>query len=170
MAYDYEDLYRDTPDALGAPNADIAAFFDGRAGPLRVLDIGCGQGRDALPVARQGHHVHGVDLSPSGVRDMVQVARAEGLDVTGQVADLAGYTPDGTYDVLLIDRTLHMLAAAPRHAVLARLLTHLRADGWLLLVDEKSNMAGLRAVMHANSADWSVIREKAGLLFAQRRT
>ena len=170
MAYDYEDLYRDTPDALGAPNTDISAFFDGRAAPLRVLDIGCGQGRDALPIARLGHSVQGVDLSPSGVRDLVQAAEAEGLAVTGQVADLADYSPDGTFDVLLIDRTLHMLDFQPRHAVLTRLLTHLRADGWLLLVDKKSNMAGLRAVMHADAADWSVIRERAGLLFAQRRT
>jgi len=37
----------------------------GRTGPLRLLDLGCGTGNHALPLARRGHTVFGVDQSPS---------------------------------------------------------------------------------------------------------
>ena len=73
-----------------------------------LLDIGCGQGHVALLIARAGHRVVGVDLSPSGIHDMTRVATKEALPVEGIVADLSTFTPQGIFDVLLIDRTLHM--------------------------------------------------------------
>lgn len=164
MAYDYDSLYRTTPDALGQANAKISNFLDGLTGPLRVLDVGCGQGRDALPAARRGHSVLGIDLSPSGVAAMVETGKSEGLNLRGEVADITTFQSSETFDVLLIDRTLHMLDETPRHLCLQNLLHRLDAGGWLLLVDEPSNMAGLRAVCAAHGA-WEVAREDKGLLF-----
>lgn len=169
MGYDYDKLYRDTPDALGAPTkALLEAFRDHLAPGARVLDAGCGQGRDALPLARMGHEVVGVDLSPKGVADMVAAAQAEGLWDTGVAADLTGYTPDGAFDALLFDRTLHMLAVEDRHAVLARFLAHLKSGGLLLLADEASNMAGFRAVLEASGDSWEVLHDRRGHLFVRR--
>lgn len=85
-------------------------FFETFANPAaRVLDVGCGQGRDALFIARLGHSVVGVDLSAHGIRDLLAASKAERLDITGDVADITTYTPAGKFDVVLIDRTLHML-------------------------------------------------------------
>ena len=168
MAYDYDTLYRETPNALGQPNADIAAFFDDLDRPVRVLDVGCGQGRDALPIARRGHAVVGVDLSPAGISDMASAAKAESLDVTGHVADLRDYRPDGLFDILLIDRTLHMLDPAARHAVLGRMLNHLWPGGWLLLLDERSNMPGFVDVLARAKGVWRIEKQGAGLLFARQ--
>lgn len=50
----------------GAPNAVLMAFAQGLVaarGPLAVLDIGCGAGRNALPLAALGCEVVGTDLS-----------------------------------------------------------------------------------------------------------
>ena len=49
-----------------APNAallDYASRVQARSGALRVLDIGCGAGRNAVPLACSGAHVVGTDLS-----------------------------------------------------------------------------------------------------------
>lgn len=49
-----------------APNCrliDYAAALSGRARRLRVLDIGCGAGRNAVPLAQAGAAVCGADLS-----------------------------------------------------------------------------------------------------------
>ena len=169
MAYDYNTLYRENPNALGEPYAEFVQFFEGSsAGPLRVLDIGCGQGRDALFIARLGHHVMGVDLAEAGIADMLAAAKAEGLNIQGEVADIRSYQPDGMFEILLIDRTLHMLLdAAERHACFATLLAHLAPGGTLLLADENSNMAGLRGVMAATGRSWQTLLKKPGMLIAR---
>lgn len=48
-----------------AANSDLLAYAarKAHARPLRVLDIGCGAGRNAVPLARAGHRVTGTDMS-----------------------------------------------------------------------------------------------------------
>jgi 2-polyprenyl-3-methyl-5-hydroxy-6-metoxy-1,4-benzoquinol methylase len=38
----------------------VNAFFQA---PLRILDVGCGNGRDSYYLAAQGHKVEGIDAS-----------------------------------------------------------------------------------------------------------
>ncbi len=169
MGYDYDKLYREEADALGAPTkALLDAFADLLTTPSRVLDVGCGQGRDALPLARMGHVVVGVDVSPKGIADLTAAAAAEGLAITGHVADITSFVPEGRFDALLFDRTLHMLDAADRHAVLARLIGHLRPGGVLLLADEPGNMAGFRKVLDASGLRWESLKSTRGYLFQRR--
>lgn len=169
MGYDYDALYRDTPQALGAPNTQIAKqfdVFDGRS--FSVLDIGCGQGRDAIAIARRGHQVHGIDISPHGINDLAVIAKTEGLALTGEVADLLKYHPTAPFDVLLSDRTLHILAAPHRHALLSRVLPFVRPKGWAIIVDEPLNMDGIGQVFHQDSATWRAELSTRNTLVLQR--
>jgi len=169
MAYDYDKLYGSTPQALGEPTRVFVDFFESNEGKkFRVLDIGCGQGRDALFIARMGHTVVGVDMSPNGIRDLNKAAIQENLDIEGVVADLVTYTPDGTFDVVLVDRTLHMLPETDRLNVLARLLESVSLNGWVLIADERSNINGFKTVVAANSHDWTIDLETGGTLFIRR--
>lgn len=166
MAYDYDALYKTTPDALGDPTQVFVTFFEDLPdAPLRVLDIGCGQGRDALFIARLGHHVTGVDLSPHGIQDLTTAAKAEGLNITGVTADITSYTPDALFDVILIDRTLHMLPDQQRDTVLAHLIRSTTPDGWVLIADEKSNMPGFKRVFADDSRTWTPTLDTNSTLF-----
>ncbi|WP_409070426.1 class I SAM-dependent methyltransferase [Aliifodinibius sp. S!AR15-10] len=44
------------------------------------MDFGCGQGRDALFIARMGHRVLGVDISKTGISQMLDEANRENID------------------------------------------------------------------------------------------
>lgn len=107
---DYETLYAEQDAVCGAPFAEFVRFFDDLTPVRSVLDLGCGQGRDALVAGRRGHRVLGVDLSASGVRQMVQTADSEGLLVTGaanrlerQIAAAVGPPAGDDEDPMLLD-------------------------------------------------------------------
>lgn len=168
MGYDYDALYRAQPNALGMPTQEFVRFFDAYdLRGARVLDVGCGQGRDAVFIARMGHSVLGIDISPHGIRDLVATAAREGLDIRGAVVDITAYTPPERFDIVLIDRTLHMLGRDERIATFARLIDAVENGGWLLLADEPSNMADFQQVLRGHTHDWDITPQKRGFLFAR---
>lgn len=170
MAYDYNSLFRQTPHALGEPTKAFCDFFKTyRRKGARILDVGCGQGRDALFIARLGHLVTGVDLAPAGISDLLEEAAREGLAVEGHVADITDYDPVGLFDVIVIDRTLHMLDREPRLDVLRKLIGHLSHEGFLLIADEPSNLPDFRDLLHTSPDAWRICREAKGMLFVQRQ-
>jgi SAM-dependent methyltransferase len=68
----------------------------------RLLDAGCGSGQFAIPFARRGAFVTGVDLSPQMIRLAAEGSQGEDLCVDWRVGDL-GRLPDSdaTYDAIL---------------------------------------------------------------------
>ena len=169
MATDYEEFYRENRHGLGAPTREFVAFFNafGRQG-ASVLDVGCGQGRDALFIARLGHFVQAIDLSPAGISDLRKDAAAEGLKIDAEVADIRDFTTRRRFDVIVIDRTLHMLAADDRIVVLHKFLGFSKRNAFVLIADETSNIPAFKAALQSSRWKWSITLERRGFLFAQR--
>ncbi len=169
MAYDYDELYGSTPWALGEPTPFIVDHFTQMTGSnLTILDVGCGQGRDAIFLAKLGHKVTGIDLSANGISDLEELAKESGLSIAGEVVDLCNYTPDGQFDVVLIDRTLHMLAENDRLAALSRLLGGVAKNGQVFIADERSNISGFMGVLEASDVTWQIVYNKDGYLIADK--
>lgn len=85
----------------------LAAHLPTAAGEtLTVLDAGCGQGTQALALARLGHYVVGVDRSEEMLRAARAAAEEESVDVQGRLhfqrADLLALGEDlaGRFDVV----------------------------------------------------------------------
>ena len=78
---------------LRGPNAAVAA---------RVLELGVGTGRLALPLAARGLEVHGVDSSPAMLARLRAKPGGDGVGVVeGDFADV-GTIVDGEYDLVLL--------------------------------------------------------------------
>ena len=170
MATDYEKFFQHKPHGLGEPTKEFVAFFDTYAPKhARVLDVGCGQGRDSLFIARLGHSVTAVDLSPSGIRQLNADAKKQGLRVRTEVADIRNFAWGGPYDVIVINRTLHMLLPEERIAVLLALLESTRPGTHVLIADERSNLPAFKAVIDDSAGSWAPTLEHRGFLFTQRK-
>lgn len=76
----------------------------------RVLDIGAGEGADAIRLALLGYEVDAVELSPVGAGKIKAFAREAGVKVRVTVGDVRDYVPDGLYDVIICNGVLHYLA------------------------------------------------------------
>ncbi|MER6056211.1 class I SAM-dependent methyltransferase [Streptomyces albidoflavus] len=78
-------------------NSPLLRFLEG----ARVLDMCCGPGVFAEPLARRGYDVTGVDLSPAMI-DRARARAAEtGTEVTYHREDARTYTPEKSFDVAL---------------------------------------------------------------------
>jgi SAM-dependent methyltransferase len=73
----------------------------GLTGRESVLDLACGFGRHALVLARRGHPVVGVDITPAYVADAAETARAEGLPATFHCMDIRDAAYANEFDVVL---------------------------------------------------------------------
>jgi len=63
--------------------------------PGRVLDLGCGQGRNSVWLATLGHEVTGLDLSPVAIDQARRLAAEAGVDVEFAATDLTQWEPAG---------------------------------------------------------------------------
>lgn len=72
---DHPDMYGGDPSAAAVAAADVFSS----AGMATVLELGAGQGRDTLYLARRGFHVHALDYAPEGVEAIEAKATAAGL-------------------------------------------------------------------------------------------
>ena len=59
--------------------------------PYRVLDIGCGEGRNAIFLAGLGHTVDAFDISAAGIEKAREIARLSGARVNFFRCDLGEY-------------------------------------------------------------------------------
>jgi 2-polyprenyl-3-methyl-5-hydroxy-6-metoxy-1,4-benzoquinol methylase len=167
----YEKIYSAERHALGKPTQAFVDFFNQQErSNLSVLDLGCGQGRDALFIARLGHSVLGVDLSPTGIAQLNDDAEKEGLEIKALVADLTQYQPTGEYDIVVINRTLHMLEPSERLDVLRRVVPHMTRNGFVLIADERKNLPAIRDFFANQSGEWQIVKESRGLLFMLKQS
>lgn len=122
----------------GSPNAVLVDVV-GELTAGSALDLGCGQGGDALWLASRGWVVTGVDVSTTAVQRLAAQAAAQGLSERVHVErhDLSVTFPDGAFD-LVNAQYFHSPVAMDRAAVLARAAGAVAPGGMLLVVDHAS--------------------------------
>lgn len=112
------------------PSDHLDDLLDALAPASRVLDLGCGPGRDADHMARRGHRVLGADAAPG----MLAVARREFPHVEFREADMRGLElPAGSFDAIVAQFSLIFLASDQLDLVLARCARWLAPRGLLLV-------------------------------------
>jgi SAM-dependent methyltransferase len=75
----------------------------------RALDIGAGEGADAIRLALLGYEVDAVELSAVAAAKIKHFAAQADVKVNVAVADAQHYTPDGLYDVVVCNGVLHYI-------------------------------------------------------------
>ncbi len=111
------DKYYQTENLFGEAYPELIAFFKKRTKKGTVLDLGCGQGRDAIPLARLGFEVLGVDNSAKGIAQMNAIATAENLPLSGEVADIYEFEDYGAFDFLLLDSMFHFTKSSKKKEI-----------------------------------------------------
>jgi SAM-dependent methyltransferase len=144
----------------GEPNPLLVSEVTGLP-PGQALDVGCGEGADAIWLARHGWQVTAVDIS----RTALQRAAAAAADVTGRIAwaraDLTA-TPPPAAAFDLVSVQYFPLPHRPDHTGLRALLSAVAPGGTLLFVSH--DLAGMPPRPDFDPADYYQPAEIAELL------
>ncbi len=99
----------------------------------RLLDLPCGEGRHALELARRGHQVTGVDLSPYAVERARAEARRTGASVDFRTGDMRA-PPPGPFDgACCLGNSIGYLSHEDLRRFLRSMLAALRAGArWVV--------------------------------------
>jgi 2-polyprenyl-3-methyl-5-hydroxy-6-metoxy-1,4-benzoquinol methylase len=115
-----------------APNSFLRKQASRLTPGMKVLVPADGYGRNGIWLAKQGFHVHTVDLSPVGVERARKAAAAAGVHITQDVADLSTWNwPVATYDAV-ISIFFHMPSAV-RPTVHGAMLRALKPGGIIIV-------------------------------------
>lgn len=106
MNTNYDKIYQ-TAHYFKEPYPAFLTFFASYPHKGVVLDLGCGQGRDALALGRMGYTVIGIDASQVGVAQVNQAAESENLKVKAFVDDVFACPVSQKIDIILLDSMLH---------------------------------------------------------------
>jgi SAM-dependent methyltransferase len=116
----------------GRPNGRLVAEAAGLS-PGRALDVGCGEGADAIWLARRGWTVTAIDISDVALSRAREAAEAEGVDVEWLCGDaLAAPLTARSFDLLSMQYPA--LPKAAGEAAVRTLLDTVRSGGLLLAV------------------------------------
>ncbi len=74
--------------------------------PGRALDLGAGEGADAIRLALMGYSVDAVEISEVGAAKIRDFATAAGAQVNVKIADVRSYAPAGYFDVIICNGVL----------------------------------------------------------------
>ena len=97
-----------------------------------ILELGCGEGRDAIHLLRQGYRVLATDISPEAIAYCQRLAPAYGDCF--QVLDCIGGKLDGQFDFIYAVAVVHMLVEdTHRKGFYQFLRNHLNASGIALI-------------------------------------
>jgi len=94
-------------------------------------------------------------------------AATQHLSITAEVADIRSYTTHKQFDVVLIDRVLHMLSADERIPTLERYLGLVATSGFLLLMDTPANIKPFHQFLKKTD-DWKTCLQTNNTLFTQK--
>jgi SAM-dependent methyltransferase len=108
--------------------------------PGRALDLGAGEGRNAIWLAERGWRVTAVDFSGTGLQKARRLAEARGVKVNWIEADLRTYSPArGAFDLVVLVY-IH-LPGEERRALVRRAADAVAAGGTLLVIGhDRSNI------------------------------
>jgi cyclopropane fatty-acyl-phospholipid synthase-like methyltransferase len=131
----FTDREKPVPFFANVPDENLAAYFDShRLLPGRVLELGCGAGRNALFAASRGCAVDAVDISPQAIEWATERMADSGLSVEFICASILDFRPkqDG-YDIVYDAGCLHHLPPHRRMAYMEVVRRALRPSGMFAL-------------------------------------
>jgi SAM-dependent methyltransferase len=166
----YADREKNIPFFVNAPDENLVQYFEkGWLKPGRVLELGCGPGRNAIYFAQQGCTVDAVDLSHEALAWGTDRAKEKDVHVNFINKNIFNLDiQEGAYDIVYDSGCLHHIPPHRRISYLELLNKALKPNGYFAITCfiQGGKFGG------SDISDWEVYRLrslKGGLGFTEEK-
>ena len=142
--YHFDKLYKESKELLwkGAIHKKYLDILIDKLKKGKILDLGAGEGGDAIYLAKKGFEVKAVDISGEVLRKVAELAKKEKVAVETKIADLENYKIMQNYDGIISFAAIHFL-------------TKQKIDTLIKNMKEKTNKNGINIIMIFREGDSS---------------
>lgn len=167
----WEDFYTDRTKEIPffkikGPDENLVDYFNNGLAPERVLELGCGPGRNAVYMAKKGCKVDALDLSNNAIEWAKERAREEGVHIDFHYVSLFDFKFEpNSYDLIYDCGLFHHLAPHRRLTYLEMIKKALKKDGYYGIVCFNTDGA-------LDISDWEFYKEgslKGGIGYTEGR-
>lgn len=116
-------------------------IYNTRSEFRRVVDVGCGSGRNALALAKLGFEVYGIDFLEDAILSLRKRAKRMGIQVNSLVCDLTKPWPfsKNFFDVGIVNVVLDSIDREGRFFIAKELARVLKKNGLLFIYEPSVN-------------------------------
>lgn len=142
--YYFDKWYKESEDLFwkGATDKKYLDILLSRLTKGNILDLGAGEGGDAIYLAKKGFEVTAVDISEAALKKLSKWAKKENVAVNVEVADLEDYQIQESYDGIISFAAIHFL---PKDKI----------DKLIKNMKEKTNKGGVNIILVFREGDSS---------------
>ena len=94
-----------------------------------VLDIGCGEGKDAVYMAEKGYDVSAFDLTENGIRKTKALAENRNVAIDAYVDDINSFETEKRFDIIYSTGTVQYLFEENKKAFFEKIRQITKPDG-----------------------------------------
>jgi tellurite methyltransferase len=157
----------------GEPSAEVVEAAAALPVGVCTIDLGCGDGRNALFLASQGFLVRATDISPVGIAKLRQFAAERDLVVDAFVQDMRQATFETDYHLVVSMGCLHLVERECWVRLLRRMQEGTRLGGYHAVGvmtdalpppdDQREFFIGLfgEGELFEQYADWEIITQRS---------
>jgi 2-polyprenyl-3-methyl-5-hydroxy-6-metoxy-1,4-benzoquinol methylase len=100
----------------------------------KVLDLGCGNGRNSLFLARRGFSVHAIDIDSKIIKNLKQESKKEKLKINIIKADIRKFPiKENTYDLILAINSLIFMKKSELQKIITKIKNGAKNNGVVII-------------------------------------
>lgn len=156
----YQDRTKKIPFFADLPDENLVSYVEsGRLKGGRMLELGCGPGRNAIYAALHGYEVDAVDISEEAIAWAKERAAEQQVRIRFECKSVYGMQVEEVYDLVYDSGCLHHLWPHRRVGYIEMIRQALKPQGYFGLTCFAPGFTEMGGAL--DHSDWEVYRERS---------
>ncbi len=133
----WDDFWKDSRHSFGAPTQTLISYakiLKNNKSQITAIDVGSGNGRYAVPLAKLGYKTSAIEISQSGINRIIEYAKIENVKVNAEKADFVDVCAQRRkYDLVLSSGLIEVIHKKDQVRAIEGLISWVKPGGVIIL-------------------------------------